>query len=65
MLAMLQAADTGALQRRGWNVTIGGQRASVVTLHKLQQRGLVRLVRITDSGRRALEYALTGKIEGP
>lgn len=64
MLAMLKAAEEGSLQRRGWNVTIGGQHASVVTLHKLQQRGLVRLVKITDDGRRALEYVATGRIDG-
>jgi hypothetical protein len=64
MLAMLKAAEEGSLKRRGWNVTIDGQHASVVTLHKLQQRGLIRLVRITDDGRRALEYDATGKIDG-
>lgn len=56
-VAMLQAAAAGTLRRSGWRVTIAGQHASVVTLTKLQDRGLVRHVSITEAGRTALGLA--------
>ena len=53
-VAMLEAAAAGTLRRSGWRVTIAGRHASVVTLTKLQERGLVRHVSITDDGLAAL-----------
>ena len=59
-VAMLEAAAASTLKRSGWRVTIAGRRASVVTLTKLQERGLVRHVAITDGGRKALDLGKSG-----
>jgi hypothetical protein len=47
---MLLAAVAGTLKRAGWMVTIEGRRASVVTLKRLQDRQLLKHVRLTEDG---------------
>jgi hypothetical protein len=49
-MEMLEGAETRTLRRAGWQVTIDGRKASVVTLKRLQDRQLIRHVKLTEEG---------------
>jgi hypothetical protein len=53
---MLEAAEARTLKRSGWQVTIDGRKASVVTLKRLQDRQLLRHVGLTEDGRDVLAF---------
>jgi hypothetical protein len=53
---MLEAAEARTLKRAGWQVTTDGRKASVVTLKRLQDRQLIRQVRLTEEGWEVLEF---------
>lgn len=53
---MLEAAEARTLTRTGWQVTIDGRKASVVTLKRLQDRQLIRHVSLTEDGWTVLTF---------